>query len=182
VSRIDGVYSVVMVGLPDSALLTIANRLDCVLLSSERTAGLETFARLVHESGPHAAGNFLTFSASRLPEVLAEVELFGFAGGAFPPPTGRHRAGRLLRASGGTLFISEIEHLGLLAQKELLRVIDRREVRPLKFDGTCPVQTRLIAGTGGDLADAVAAGRFRRDLYERLAATVIAVPPATQLR
>ena len=76
----------------------------------------------------------------------------------------------------GSLFITDAERLGAETQKDLVRILDLREVQPIHFDGSVAVQTRLIAGTREDLAIAAQEGRFRLDLYERLAATVITVP------
>ena len=163
---------------PAPTLLEIANRLDCVLLAGDPKRDLAVFARIVHEAGPHAAGRFIALDATAVPETLFAAELFGFFGGALYRGDGRRRMGRVELASGGTLFVNNVDSLGLDAQAQLLNALNVGEATPLRGDTAYAVSTRLIAGTHSDLAAAVLEGRFRRDLYERLAATLITVPPA----
>jgi|KBSSwiStaDraftv2_1062776.scaffolds.fasta_scaffold196837_2 two-component system response regulator HydG len=161
----------------DSALLAIANRLHYVLLAGDDDRAIEAFALRIHQYGPHSDGPFVTMNAAVLPPILAEAELRSHVLGPFP---GR-RQGRLERAHGGTLFLSRIEALDVAAHRHLLHMIDHREATPMGAeDEPYQVTARLIVTTSEDLAAAVRAGRFRRDLYERLAATVVTVPTAAR--
>jgi sigma-54 dependent transcriptional regulator, acetoin dehydrogenase operon transcriptional activator AcoR len=147
-----------------------------LLLSGETGAGKEVFARAVHEASPHAAGAFVAVNCASLPESLIESELFGYRAGAF---TGAQRAGRrgkVLQADGGTLFLDEIADMPLELQARLLRVLDERQVTPLGTEEVHPVDFQLISASHEHLPSRVREGRFREDLYYRLAGIELALP------
>ena len=148
-----------------------------VLLCGETGSGKEVFARVLHEASPHAAGAFVALNCASLPETLIESELFGYRAGAF---TGAQRAGRrgkILQADGGTLFLDEIADMPLELQARLLRVLDERRVTPLGTEETHAVDFQLISASHHHLPALVHDGRFREDLYYRIATLTIQVPP-----
>jgi sigma-54 dependent transcriptional regulator, acetoin dehydrogenase operon transcriptional activator AcoR len=148
-----------------------------LLLSGETGAGKEVFARAVHDASPHSAGAFVAVNCASLPESLIESELFGYRAGAF---TGAQRAGRrgkVLQADGGTLFLDEIADMPLELQARLLRVLDERQVTPLGTEEVHPVDFQLISASHEHLPSRVREGRFREDLYYRLAGIELALPP-----
>lgn len=148
-----------------------------LLLSGETGAGKEVFARAVHDSSPHGHGAFVAVNCASLPEALIESELFGYRAGAF---TGAQRAGRrgkVLQADGGTLFLDEIADMPLELQARLLRVLDERQVTPLGTEEVHPVDFQLISASHENLPKRVREGRFREDLYYRLAGIELALPP-----
>jgi len=147
-----------------------------VLLLGETGVGKEMFARALHGSGPRASAAFVAMNCAAMPESLIESELFGVEKGAF---TGAHqsRPGRFERAHGGTLFLDEVGELTASAQAKLLRVLEEGEVERVGDVRTRRVDVRVIAATNVDLENAVAQGRFRRDLYYRLNVYPITIPP-----
>jgi sigma-54 dependent transcriptional regulator, acetoin dehydrogenase operon transcriptional activator AcoR len=148
-----------------------------VLLFGETGSGKEVFARAVHDASPHASGAFVAVNCASLPETLIEAELFGYRAGAF---TGAQRAGRrgkILQADGGTLFLDEIADMALDLQARLLRVLDERQVTPLGTDETHAVDFQLISASHQHLPQRVREGRFREDLYYRLAGIELQLPP-----
>ena len=147
-----------------------------VLLCGETGSGKEVFARVLHEASPHAAGAFVALNCASLPETLIESELFGYRAGAF---TGAQRAGRrgkILQADGGTLFLDEIADMPLELQARLLRVLDERRVTPLGTEETHAVDFQLISASHHHLPALVHDGRFREDLYYRLAGIEVLLP------
>ncbi|MBK7616378.1 MAG: sigma-54-dependent Fis family transcriptional regulator [Burkholderiales bacterium] len=148
-----------------------------VLLCGETGSGKEVFARAVHDGSPHANGAFVAINCASLPESLIEAELFGYRAGAF---TGAQRAGRrgkILQADGGTLFLDEIGDMPLDLQARLLRVLEERQVTPLGAEETHDVDFQLISASHRNLLALVEEGRFREDLYYRLAGVELALPP-----
>ena len=147
-----------------------------VLVEGASGTGKELFARAIHAESRRARGPFEDVNCGALPEGLVESLLFGHERGAFSGAV-RVRAGHFEAADGGTLFLDEIAELPLDAQVKLLRTLQEKTVRRLGADRTVAVDVRVIAATNRDLAAEVAAGRFREDLYYRLATGVIRLPP-----
>jgi transcriptional regulator of acetoin/glycerol metabolism len=147
-----------------------------VLLCGETGSGKEVFARAVHDASPHAGGAFVAVNCASLPETLIESELFGYRAGAFTGAQRTGRRGKILQADGGTLFLDEIADMPLELQARLLRVLDERQVTPLGTEETHPVDFQLISASHGHLPDLVREGRFREDLYYRLAGIELKLP------
>jgi DNA-binding NtrC family response regulator len=147
-----------------------------VLVHGPSGAGKEGIASLLHERGPRRARPFVTLNAGGVPADLVESELFGHERGAF---TGAQQARRGVfeQADGGTLFLDEIGELPLALQSRLLRVLDGGEIRRVGGESTRRVDVRLVCATHRDLWSLVASGAFRLDLYHRVAAIVLQVPP-----
>ena len=146
-----------------------------VVIQGETGTGKEGAARLAHQwSGRR--GPFLALNCAALPEQLAEGELFGYRKGAF---TGADRAnpGHLRSANGGTLFLDEVADLPLPLQAKLLRALEQREVIPLGESTPVKFDAHLVTATQAPLSEAVAAGRFRADLFARLDGMTIQLPP-----
>ena len=147
-----------------------------VLVTGETGTGKELVAALVHASGRRRSGPLVRFNAAALPETLAESELFGHERGAF---TGADRArrGYFAEAHGGTLVLDEIGELSLAVQAKLLRAVQEGEIQPIGRARPERVDVRIVACTNRDLPAEVRAGRFREDLYYRLAVVELRVPP-----
>lgn len=147
-----------------------------VLVTGETGTGKEVVARALHDFGRRKKGNFVAINCAAIPEAIFESELFGHEKGAFTG-AGTAREGKLAFASGGTVFLDEIESMPLALQAKVLRVIQERIVEPLGTNRQIPVDVRFIAATKVDLKAASEAGRFRPDLYYRLATIDLALPP-----
>jgi DNA-binding NtrC family response regulator len=148
----------------------------CVLLCGESGSGKGRAARQVHAASPRRAGPLVEVSLSALAPSLIESELFGHVQGAFTGAQGA-RPGRFRQAQGGTLVLDDIDTLPVEVQVKLLRVLQERIVEPVGAEQGESVDVRIVATTQRDLAEEVAAGRFRSDLYYRLAVVVLQVPP-----
>jgi DNA-binding NtrC family response regulator len=147
-----------------------------VLILGESGTGKELLARVIHRSSARRDGPFVAFDCSALAPSLVESELFGHEKGAF---TGAQRARRGLfrEAQGGTLFLDEIGDVAPEVQNKLLRVIQERELKPVGGDTFVKIDVRIVAATNKDLKALVAQGRFREDLYYRMAVVPISLPP-----
>ena len=147
-----------------------------VLVVGETGTGKEIVARHLHELGPRSGKPFVAVNCGAFPESLVESELFGHERGAF---TGAITAkpGWFEAAQGGTLFLDEIGDLPLGVQVKLLRVLQEREVVRLGSRQALPIDVWMVAATNVNLDQAVAAGRFRQDLYYRLGVAILALPP-----
>jgi DNA-binding NtrC family response regulator len=154
----------------------IAASAASVLVLGEHGTGKELVARAVHELSARAGRPFVAVNMGAIPEALIESELFGHARGAFTG-AGQPRVGLFEAAHGGTLFLDEIAELPLSMQPVLLRVLQSGELRPIGGTETIEVDVRVVAATNRDLQAEVAAGRFREDLYYRIATLVVEVPP-----
>src|SRR5688500_10281037 len=147
-----------------------------VLVTGETGAGKELVAEALHDHSPRANGAFVVLDCGSIPPNLIESELFGHERGAFTGATSSY-AGAFERAHGGTVFLDEIGELPLAMQPKLLRVLERKEVRRVGGAKTIEVDVRIVAATNRDLGVEVNRGRFREDLYYRLAVARVHVPP-----
>jgi len=152
-----------------------------VLLLGETGVGKEVFARWLHEHSGRKENPFIAVNCGAIPHELIEAELFGVKKGAF---TGAQesRPGRFERADGGTLFLDELGDLPLSAQVKLLRVLQSGEVERLGDDVVRKVNVRLVAATNVDLQQAIKEGKFRADLYYRIATYPVSIPPLRERR
>jgi DNA-binding NtrC family response regulator len=147
-----------------------------LLLQGETGTGREEIARAVHARSPRAQKPFIVVDAPSLPETLAESILFGHEKGAVPGATDA-RAGAIEAAHGGTLFVDEVGELPPALQSKLLRVLERQEVTRVGGHAVVKVDVRVVAATNRDLRHEIDAGRFREDLFFRLAQVRAIVSP-----
>ena len=152
-----------------------------VYISGESGTGKELAARLIHENGARRERPFVAVNCGAIPENLMESEFFGYKKGAF---TGAQedRDGFFQAANGGTLFLDEVAELPLPMQVKLLRAIQEKRVRKVGATPEEPVDVRIICATHQKLAELVAAGRFRQDLFYRINVIELAMPPLRQCR
>jgi len=181
----DDVGGMVVKSVSMRRVLTTIQRLGpykaSVLIHGESGTGKELVARALHTLGPVPKGPFVTFNCSNLVESLAESQLFGHIRGAFTDAR-EDSLGYFRSANGGTLFLDEIGELPLRLQPKLLRAVETHEVQPVGSAHSYKVDIRLIAATNRDLRAMVKTGEFRDDLYYRLNATAILVPPLRERR
>jgi len=156
-------------------LARVAASTATVLIQGESGTGKEVVARAVHLHGPKASGAFVAVNCAAIPDNLLESELFGHEKGAFTGAVTR-KVGRFEHAAGGTLFLDEIVDMSLALQAKILRAVQEREIERVGGTDTIPVDVRLIAATNRDLKEAIKQGRFREDLYYRLAVITIRLP------
>ena len=150
-----------------------------VLLEGETGTGKEEAAQSIHDASPRCDGPFVIVDCSSIQSNLLESELFGHERGAFTGAVAK-RQGAIVAASGGTVFLDEIGELPAGLQPKVLRVLERRTVSPVGSHEQIAVDTRIIAATNRDLRAEVNLGRFRPDLYYRLAVLVVKLPPLRQ--
>ncbi|HWM87364.1 MAG TPA: sigma 54-interacting transcriptional regulator [Kofleriaceae bacterium] len=152
-----------------------------VLISGETGVGKELVAEALHEYSPRASGPFVVLDCGSIPQNLIESELFGHERGSFTGAVSSY-AGAFERAHRGTMFLDEIGELPLAMQPKLLRALERKEVRRIGGSRTINVDIRVVAATNRDLGVEVNRGRFREDLYYRLAVARVHVPPLRERR
>ncbi len=146
-----------------------------VLVEGETGTGKELAAEGLHEAS-RRPGAFIAVNCGAIPRELLESELFGHEKGSFTGAV-RERAGAFVAADGGTIFLDEVGELPLDMQAKLLRALERREVKAVGSDRSRSVDVRVVAATNRSLAREVTAGRFRQDLYYRLAVVIVRIPP-----
>lgn len=154
----------------------VAPRSVPVLLEGASGTGKELFARAIHKASTRNQKPFVPVNCGAIPQELVESELFGHEKGAFTGAT-ETRPGYFENADGGTLFLDEIGELPLAAQVKLLRALQEGEIRRLGARQAKKVDVRIIAATNRDLLEQVSSGRFRADLFYRLAVAVVKLPP-----
>ena len=147
-----------------------------MLLQGESGTGKEVFAQAIHNER-HPNGPFIAVNCGAIPKTLIESELFGYEGGAFTGANRNGRQGKIEQANGGTLFLDEIGDMPLELQPVLLRVLEERRVVRVGGSRSYPVDFKLVTATHKDLWELVKTNQFREDLYYRLAAFKIVIPP-----
>jgi transcriptional regulator with PAS, ATPase and Fis domain len=147
-----------------------------ILVVGESGTGKELVARAIHECGSSRQAPFVALNCAAIPRDLIESELFGYKRGAFSGATNEY-LGLFRAADGGSLFLDEVTEMSPETQSKLLRAIQERFVRPVGATREVPVDVRLIASTNRDPREAVASGQLRQDLYYRLQASVLEIPP-----
>ena len=152
-----------------------------ILIEGESGVGKAVVAEAIHAASPRAKRPLVVINCGAIPANLIESELFGHERSAFPGAFTR-QVGKLFDAEGGTLFLDEIGHLPNDAQVKLLHFLQSGEVQPLGARHPREVDVRIIAATNGTLLDEVAAGKFREDLYYRLAVVQVTIPPLRERR
>ncbi len=170
VTRSEKMHSII-----DLAMLVASSGIS-VLIEGESGTGKELLAHLIHDNSPRGAQPFVTVNCSALAETLLESELFGHVKGAFTGAA-KDRQGRFSAADGGTVFLDEIGEIPPPTQVKLLRFLQNREFERVGETTTSKVDVRVLAATNRDLEEAVTAGSFREDLYYRLNAVKIKLPP-----
>src|SRR5262245_30856612 len=154
----------------------VGRRLPPILIEGETGTGKGLLAAAIHRSGPRSHAPFVDVNCAAIPETLLESELFGYERGAF---TGAQqaKAGLLQTAHRGTIFLDEIALMPEALQAKLLKAIEERTVRRLGSTRSEPVDVWIIAAANADLRALIQAGRFREDLYQRLAVMTVRLPP-----
>lgn len=180
-----GNKGVVMIG-ESKPILDIKRMLDIVaptesrvLITGPNGTGKELVARWIHQKSSRAEGPIIEVNCAAIPSELIESELFGHKKGAFTGATA-DRSGKFEQASGGTLFMDEIGDMSLDAQAKVLRALQDQKITRVGDSKSIKVDVRVLAATNKDLREEIKAGRFREDLYHRLAVIVVSVPPLNQ--
>src|SRR5687767_2939712 len=162
-------------------LETVARSSSTILITGETGTGKEVVARAIHHNSPRRVNRFVALNCSAIPEALLEAELFGHVRGAFTGAVGA-RQGRFEQAHKGTLFLDEVGTMSTALQMKLLRALQEREFERVGDSQTIKVDVRVIGATNSNLANMVAEGSFREDLYYRLNVIPIHLPPLRDRR
>ena len=152
-----------------------------VLISGESGTGKEVLARFIHRHSPRAEKPFVAVNCAAIPDNLLEATMFGYEKGAFTGAV-QSQAGKFEQAQGGTLLLDEISEMPLALQAKLLRVLQEREVERVGGKKPVSLNIRIVATSNRDMAEAVAKGVFREDLYYRLNVFPVAIPPLRERR
>jgi two-component system nitrogen regulation response regulator NtrX len=147
-----------------------------VLLMGENGSGKEEVARLLHARSPRAKAPFVEVNCAAIPEELIESELFGHVKGAFTGAV-RDQKGKFMEAHEGTLFLDEVGDMSLKTQAKVLRALQEGRIEPVGGGGAVSVDVRVISATNKDLTEEIRSGRFREDLFFRLAVVPLRIPP-----
>jgi len=159
----------------------VASLPSSVLITGESGTGKDLVARALHERGSRARAPFVPINCAAIPETLLESELFGHVKGAFTGATD-NKEGLLKTAGDGTIFLDELGEMPLAIQAKLLRAIESREIQPVGSTRRIPIGARIVTATNRDLKAEAQTGRFREDLYFRLAVVELRVPPLRERR
>ncbi len=154
----------------------VAQRDVTILLQGESGSGKELFARAIHNASPRKNMPFVAVDCGALSGNLLESELFGHVKGSFSGAT-RTRKGLFEEAQGGVLFLDEISNLDVSLQTKLLRALQELEIKPVGSNNSIKIDVRIIAASNSDLDSAMALGKFRSDLFYRLAVVTMSIPP-----
>lgn len=157
-------------------LKQVADSPASILITGESGTGKDLLARALHFESSRRDGPFVPINCAAIPENLIESELFGYVRGAFTDAR-MAKTGLFVAARGGTLFLDEIGEMPLALQAKLLRVLEDKKVRPIGATEEIPIDVRIVAATNADIEPLMEQGRFRSDLYYRLATLTLAVPP-----
>jgi two-component system response regulator PilR (NtrC family) len=186
--RLEGKFEIEGIIGQDPAILEVIRMVrkvapsnSTVLIQGESGTGKEVVARAIHRISPRAARQFVAINCSAIPDNLIENELFGHERGAFTGATER-KIGLFESADKSTLFLDEISDLGQGLQAKILRVLQERELRRVGGNDSVRIDVRLVAATNRNLAEEVAEGRFREDLYYRVNVVTITLPPLRDRR
>ncbi|TCL42881.1 transcriptional regulator with PAS, ATPase and Fis domain [Raoultella planticola] len=155
----------------------IARGPSSVMVAGESGTGKEVVARAIHKLSDRQAKPFIAINCAAIPEQLLESELFGYVKGAFTGASANGKPGLIQAANHGTLFLDEIGDMPLTLQAKLLRAIESREIQPVGASHPVPVDIRIISATNQNLAQFIAEGKFREDLYYRLNVIPLRLPP-----
>jgi transcriptional regulator with PAS, ATPase and Fis domain len=165
------------------AMMALASQIDIaargdltVLVSGESGTGKELVARAIHKHSTRGNGPLVCFNCGAITESLLESELFGYMRGAFTGAD-RDRKGLFEAAEGGTLFLDEVGEMAASSQSKLLRVLQEHAIRPVGGLTEIPVNVRVVAATNRNLPEEIKRGRFRQDLFYRMAVLTIHIPP-----
>ena len=156
--------------------LRVAPTALSVLILGENGVGKESFPRIIHENSPNKHNKYIAVNCGSIPEGTIDSELFGHKKGAFTDATSDHK-GYFEEADGGTIFLDEVGEMPLSTQARLLRVLENGEIIRMGENTPRKIRIRVVAATNKDVLQAIREGRFREDLYHRLASVVIHVPP-----